>query len=343
MQFDTYTDWADLPAGASELFARQEAESLFLTRPWFENLTAHALADGESPLLACVHEAGRVLALLPLIDHGGAYATALSTSISTRYSVLLGENAGPGVLERLALGLRSLPLASYRLEPILPEDDALIALGAALRARGFTEERFFRYYNWVERLNGRGYADYWAERPSRVRNTVSRKQRRLKREHGCDIRLYTDKNIDTALADYQAVEQASWKAREQHARFIAHLVRDAARLGWLRLAVLYVDERPIAAQIWFVVGRKANIFRLSYDQAFESWSPGSILTRFLMEQVIDHDGVKEIDFLNGDERYKADWMSLRRDCMALAFHAPPAASASGPGWRQRMQRLFGRD
>ena len=51
---------------------------------------------------------------------------------------------------------------------------------------------------------------------------------------------------------------------------------------------------------------------LSIGSAWKQYSPGSILTRFLMEYVIDTDKVDEIDFLTGNERYKQDWMSQRK-------------------------------
>ena len=37
-----------------------------------------------------------------------------------------------------------------------------------------------------------------------------------------------------------------------------------------------------------------------------------------MEYVINTDKVVEIDFLTGNEAYKQDWMSHRRECFALS-------------------------
>jgi hypothetical protein len=62
---------------------------------------------------------------------------------------------------------------------------------------------------------------------------------------------------------------------------------------------------------------KASIFKLAYDKAWRDYSPGSILTRYLMQQVIDSDKVHEIDFLTGNDAYKQEWMSERRKRWAL--------------------------
>ena len=87
------------------------------------------------------------------------------------------------------------------------------------------------------------------------------------------------------------------------------------------MAILYAKdsatEKPIAAQVWFVRHGKASIFRLAYDKSWRKYSPGSILTAYLMEYVIDTDKVEEIDFLTGNDAYKQDWMSERRERFVL--------------------------
>jgi CelD/BcsL family acetyltransferase involved in cellulose biosynthesis len=66
-----------------------------------------------------------------------------------------------------------------------------------------------------------------------------------------------------------------------------------------------------------------------YDQAWKQYSPGSILTRYLMEHVIDRDQVEVIDFLTGNDSYKQDWMSERRERWQLycAKPRPPKGRA----------------
>ena len=71
MEFTCYTSWTQLPASADALFAQAEVDSVFFSRPWFENLVNHALEDGQSMLLACVVDGDRVRAILPLMTHDG--------------------------------------------------------------------------------------------------------------------------------------------------------------------------------------------------------------------------------------------------------------------------------
>jgi len=150
-------------------------------------------------------------------------------------------------------------------------------------------------------------------RPARVRNTIARKQRKLEREHGYNIRLFTGDEVPPAMMDYNAIYQASWKAHELFGGLMEGLVSHLSKQGWSRLAILYIEGQPAAAQLWFVVHRKASILRLAYDEVWKQYSPGSILTKYLMAYVIDTDKVEEIDFLMGNETYKQDWMSERRE------------------------------
>jgi CelD/BcsL family acetyltransferase involved in cellulose biosynthesis len=87
----------------------------------------------------------------------------------------------------------------------------------------------------------------------------------------------------------------------------------AAAQGWLRLGLLTLDDQPLAAQIWIVKDGKASIFKLAYDGEYAKFSPGSILTKALLRHVIDIDRVTEVDYLAGDDDYKKDWMSHRRE------------------------------
>ena len=58
--------------------------------------------------------------------------------------------------------------------------------------------------------------------------------------------------IERAIEDYDSVYRKSWKGDESHPEFIDALCRSFATKGWLRLGILRIADRPIAAQIWFV-------------------------------------------------------------------------------------------
>lgn len=318
MKFVCYSDWDQLPHSADALFAQGEKDSLFFSRAWFENLTATGLVDDQTMVLACVVAGDQVLAILPLLKGAGHTWLSLKHRYTTHYSLLLADDDQQQVLTCLAQGLSQLPLRALLLEPVADDDNRIACLQRSLEAAGFSCERHFRLYNWIYRVQGQSFDEYLAARPARLRNTIARKQRKLERDHGYEIRLFTGNDVPQAMADYHAVYRASWKANEQYAGFLDGMVAGFSRSGWSRLAVLYVRGQPVAAQLWFVCHGKASIFRLAYHEAWRQYSPGSILTGFLMAYVIDVDKVEEIDFLTGNDAYKQDWMSERREHIALS-------------------------
>ncbi len=318
MEFVCYHYWDQLPHNANEFFARAGEESIFFSKPWFENLIQYGLDEKLSIFLACVLEGDTLVALLPLARHGDNHYHSLRHLYTSLSTLLMDvEHGQQEILACLVNGLTQLQVDYLQLDPIAEDDTNLHQLVEMLESSGYTCQRYYSFYNWFHRTQGRSFADYMASRPTRVRNTIARKQRKLEREHGYSIRIYGGDTLQQGITDYHRVYNASWKAREQFVTFIDGLAVRFSEQGWLRLAVLYIDHEAAAAQFWFVANGKASIFKLVYDQNWKRYSPGSILTAHLMQHVIDIDQVEELDFLTGNDAYKQEWMSERRERFRL--------------------------
>jgi len=318
MKFECYSDWSQLPASVDSLFEHCSHESMFFSREWFETLYATTFEHGQSLLLVSVEDEGRVLALLPLIaanEHGESF----NHRYTALYSLLLAEEKQAQVLVCLAEGLSQRPIYSLGLSPVGENDSNLLSLQKVLESCGYEYHQHFFFYNWIHRTEQQSFAEYMAARPTQLRNTIARKRRKLAREHEYTMRMFKGDEVQQGLVDYHAAYSASWKAYEQYVTLLDATAVNLSVPDWTRLAVLYIDGKAAAAQLWFVVQGKASIFRLAYDEEWKRYSPGSILTAYLMEYVIDVDKVEEIDFLTGNEVYKQDWMSVRRQRWRVAF------------------------
>lgn len=329
MEFVSYSRLDELPDSADALFAQASKDSIFFSRPWFENLIGNTPELSRNILLASVVEDGKVLAILPLERRSIDHWYALGNLYSSLYTLLLDEERAQAVAQCLARGLVELNFSLLRLEPVAEDDTSLHYFRKAMDSLGVSCEQRYRFYNWIHRPRGQSFTEYMQARPTRVRNTITRKARKLDREHGYTIRLYIDSDIQQGLNDYNAVYDKSWKAKELYSGFIEELAARLAEEGWLRMAVLYIGEKPAAAQFWFVVHGRASIFKLAYDEEWRHYSPGSLLTSYLMERVIDSDKVVEIDFLTGNDSYKKEWMSERRERHSLSFINTPESRTWG--------------
>ncbi|MFN6969444.1 MAG: GNAT family N-acetyltransferase [Rheinheimera sp.] len=164
--------------------------------------------------------------------------------------------------------------------------------------------------NW--RATASNQADYWQKRPSQLVNTLNRKRKKLQQLHA-EIQIY-QKLTPELLNAYWHIYQRSWKQPEPSTAFIDWLLAHSSDQGQLRLGMIYIDKQPVAFQFWLVQQGQAAIVKLAQDQAFDSLSPGTVLMAAMIDEVMTTDGVTEIDFLTGNDQYKAQWMD---QCLPL--------------------------
>ena len=255
-------------------------------------------------------------------------------SLSNYYSCLFGPEHNSSlcdhsnVLHRACFMrvLRGIPNSEFiKIQPLDPKEKWLIDIRKYFHKNCFYTLKFFCFGNWYHNTSGKEFMHYWTERPSPLRNSVARGKRRLSASGDWRIDVHTPHSHDLlgtlkdAISAYEKVYKNSWKSPEPCVNFIPELVNMAAQQGWLRLGILWFNEQPAAAQLWLVVNGKANIYKLAYVQGLERFSVGSVLTAALMEYVIDIDKVNEIDYLSGDDSYKADWMTQRRERVGIVI------------------------
>ena len=263
---------------------------------------------------------------------------------------LVGEElADDRALKRLAEQLRTKPNAFYevRFSPMDPESRSFALLKGGFNAGGWLVGEYFCFGNWYHRVEGSSYASYLASRPSRLRNTIQRSEKKLEKMPGYSLTITRSfENLEAAIADFVTVYNRSWKRPEPYPNFIPGLCQLAAEKSWLRLGIVKINQIPVAAQLWLVAHGKAHIVKLAYDKAFIKTSAGTVLSAALFRHVLDVDRVEEIDYLMGDDPYKKEWMSQRRERSGLiAFNPCFAKGLFGAFWHhggKLKRRLFGK-
>jgi CelD/BcsL family acetyltransferase involved in cellulose biosynthesis len=145
---------------------------------------------------------------------------------------------------------------------------------------------------------------------------------------------------------------APWVRRTVHAAFEA---QDPAFRGML--FTLKSGEKLAAAHYALVNGHVMHAWLLSHDPSFEAYSPGVLLTRYMVEWAANN-GYAAVDFGIGDYRYKREfgeplgalgwgyigrpsvaavWRSMEFTGRSLLERAPFGAIAEAPG--KVMRRL----
>ena len=292
-----------------EALGALEARAPFDRAEWYA-----LLADtGLTPLIAMAQDEDN-RAALALTENDGRMGPLRNWYSFTWRQLAPSGPRGNALLEAIARQLRS---RGHRvtLAPVPEEDGSASRLALAFAKAGWRVEVSRCDTNHVLSVNGRRFAEYWAQRPGALRSTLKRKAGRVK------IVIF-DRFDAEAWDHYESVYAASWKPSEDQPAMLRAFAANEGKAGRLRLGLAYCDGEPVAAQFWTDENCTAYIHKLAHLESHKHLSAGTTKSAALFERVIDQDRVDHIDFGTGDEAYKRDWMEATRpryqiDCLDM--------------------------
>ena len=310
-----------LPPAAMALFGA--AGNFFATRAWWDTVLAHALPPGVAAQFVLIQDAaGAALGLFPMLydSRDGEHR-----SLTTAYTCLYEPVFAPGVVDRapvyaaFARACRRFPVT--RLDAL--DAATLPAFTAGARAAGLAVAAFDHFGNWHEDVTGLDWPAWLARRPGALRETVRRRTRRAEKLTGARIALYDHTtDLESGIAAFEAIYARSWKEPEPFPAINPAQIRAAASVGIARLGVWFLDDVPVATQFWIVEHGQATVLKLAHDEAFKAHSPGTVVTAWMIRHMIEREQVTALDFGRGDDPYKKDWVSERRQRMGLLLINP---------------------
>lgn len=321
-----FSSFDELSAQARDLFDSAAANCFFSSMPWFTTFAKYALDEGDRIRIYSLpsgDSAGAPQAALATVQKSatsGIFSPRKLSSLSSYYTSLFSMVSKGADDRKTARELAKIIAAELPrwdevdLRPLDVNAPAFTALVEGLEAAGFVVQTYFCFGNWYSQVNGRSFAEYMESLPSVLTNTLARKKKKLEKSGRAKIEIITaGDQLEAAIDAYNKVYLASWKQPEPYPNFVPELIRKCAELGALRLGLIHIDGEPAAAQFWIVQNGNALIYKLAYDERFADLSVGTVLTAALMRHVIDVDRVAVVDYLTGDDSYKKDWMSCRRE------------------------------
>jgi CelD/BcsL family acetyltransferase involved in cellulose biosynthesis len=146
--------------------------------------------------------------------------------------------------------------------------------------------------------------------------------------------------FDHAYSILVDLHQKRWKRRLAPGAFASRRFlqfhRDAARkflsAGRLRLHWLELDGRPVAAEYHLAGEGVVYAYQSGVDPECLGEEPGALATLATIKLAL-RDGFRAIDFLRGDEPYKAHWRALPRPCVSVRVVCKrPAARVRNRAW-----------
>jgi CelD/BcsL family acetyltransferase involved in cellulose biosynthesis len=132
---------------------------------------------------------------------------------------------------------------------------------------------------------------------------------------------------DADVEEGLAIEAKGWKGERGSAMlstpavasFFREWFRIAAERGWLRLAFLESAGRRVAVDFTLVRGGTVYPFKIGYDPAFATYSPGQLLCAENLRRTFAGEfgtGIREYNFLGAFTPQKRDWTA---QCRQIAW------------------------
>jgi CelD/BcsL family acetyltransferase involved in cellulose biosynthesis len=194
-----------------------------------------------------------------------------------------------------------------------------------------------------------GIEEYLAGRPGKVRSTVSRTTKRFVREGvtldtvGADA---PSAHLDAALDDLARLHDSRWSDDSaflsgwDRVRAAVHAGVGAGDVGLHRLLDQHGDA--VAVELDLCVGPRVGFYQAGRRTEREWRGCGSVLRARIIEAAVA-DGATEYDLLRGDEGYKAEWATGRRELVHCVAGVGPLGRAAvhARRWRHDLARRRG--
>ncbi len=336
-------DFRQLRPEWEELLSTSRSDSLFLTWEWMFAWWTHLSGRRRLSILA-VRSRGELIAIAPLALRPPDYGRLTpfrsleflgSGTVGSDYLDLIvraGEEprAQEALADHLDGGKVMLELAQIRNASSLASD-----LAGRLEGRGWGLSRSTTAVCPYIDLSGRTWSSYLAGVGPAHRYNLRRRQRNL--EESSELQ-FTEARSDEERREYLghliALHDLRWKGRGQpgafEARGLLAFHEDfsalALRRGWLRLFLLRLGGRPVAALYGFRYGRTFYFYQSGFDPACAKQSVGLVAMGLTIRRALE-EGASEFDFLHGDETYKSLWARVSREIGRLEIYPPRARGA----------------
>jgi CelD/BcsL family acetyltransferase involved in cellulose biosynthesis len=310
-------EWTNLAEQGQNVFATWE-----FAATWWD----HFGAGRRLATIACRDPAGDLFAVLPLYFWRRRPLRVLRF-VGNGAGDIMGPVCRPERADDAARSLR-------RLLEVAPWDWEV-----------FVGENLSGEQDWPRRLEGHlvrregnpvlrapdGFEEFLARRTPNFRSAVRRGERRLARRYRVRFRLSDSTTLDADLDALFRLHQARFGEQSSfgggRTAFHRAFAWQAHERGWLRLWILELDRRPVAAQYGFRFGGVESFYQSGRDPELRRESLGTALLSHAIRSAAD-EGVREFALLRGHEPYKYRFATDDRGLDSVCVTRGPTGAAA---------------
>ncbi len=312
-----------------------ETGNLFSTWEWQSTWWRHFGGERRLLVVACRDARGALAGILPLylaVARPGRLVRLLGHGAGDRLGPICppAERLRVGRAMRAAVRARRWGNALVLAEQLPAEESWSTVLGGRVLSREGTP---------VARIQTNSWDAFLASRSANLRQQIRRKERKLAREHDLRYRLVEEPDeLPAALDALFSLHRARWggEAGTGFARaeaFHRDFAGQALARGWLRLWLLELEGRPVAAWQGFRFGGADWYYQMGRDPDWERLSVGLVLLAHTLRDCVEA-GLGEYRFLRGGEAYKGRFANADPGLETIALgsgHSGRAALVAAQG------------
>ncbi|HEV2750411.1 MAG TPA: GNAT family N-acetyltransferase [Gemmatimonadales bacterium] len=224
-------------------------------------------------------------------------------------------------LDALAGALEGIPWVVVKLANVAEAAGNVERFRAACERRGWMARRKLLGHCPYLDLPG-DWDAYLSSLSPHGRHAIRHKERKLRKEHRFELTDYGHGRLEEGWRHLRRLHALRWgdggafrdPVWERLHRGFAAALADA---GQLWLFTLDLDGTPAAVWYGFSLGDTVYHYQCGRDVRWERARVGTVLMGLMIHRAIER-GYRRIDFLRGEEPYKAEWTRTARPCFELA-------------------------
>ena len=320
----TFVEFLNSKATWDDALRRSWDNHDFLTWEWLSEWWKH-FGDQREFHLVTVTDGGRILAAAPLMSSIYKMLAMklrkiefIATPASDYHTFLLTEKNPKHARMMIEYAFHEIPGWDYIELGEVPENSETAKILATLDRRlGFK----CRIQNACPYLPlPKRFEDFSENLSKHFRHNLGRYERKLRKEHLVNFKICSKA---AEISDYMGIffdlHRKRWQSKKKPGALAARKTRDFhlgvaesfAEKGWLTLSSLALEDVPVASIYGFDYQQKLYFYLSGFDPAYSKYNVGDLQQLFLIKHCIGN-GLKEFDFMRGDEPYKERWNTTVR-------------------------------
>jgi len=169
------------------------------------------------------------------------------------------------------------------------------------------------------------FEDYFEGLGSNWRRNMRRWGKKLNQDFKVEFKICDSvETIEDTLKAFFSLHQKRWRSKGQPGAFTDKAFCDFhhdvakyfAEKGWLTLCFLTLDDEPVSTVYAFKYAQKMFNYLSGFDPQYSEYRVGHLVFLYLIKHSMNN-GIKEFDFMRGDESYKRLWNPMMRKNLKL--------------------------